>query len=67
MHERDSTGSAGDLNVHTIFSQSGTVHLEADGSIVDGLNHDFVNIQPNAIVLLADAVSERRPTCSTST
>ncbi len=43
-----------DLRVGTLFSRTEGVYLTATGgSIVDGLNHDFTNIQANLIVLNA--------------
>src|SRR5690606_829248 len=46
---------AGNINVGTIYSESGGVYLTAEtGSIVDGLNHDFENIAANLLVLIAE-------------
>ncbi|MDR5907395.1 hypothetical protein [Franzmannia qiaohouensis] len=42
-----------DLRVGTMFSQGGDVWLRADGSIVDGLNHDLINMLANNITLIA--------------
>ena len=36
-----------------IFSRNAGVYLEAQGSIVDALNHEFTNIQGNTLVLTA--------------
>ena len=45
------TETSGDMNVETMFSQTGGVYLVADGSILDALNFTFTNIQANDIVL----------------
>ena len=54
LFERAPGGDAGDMNVGTIYSRAGTIRLSADGSIVDGLNHEFANLSAGTIVLLAD-------------
>jgi len=54
VHERTPSGTAGDMRVGTVFSRNGGIYLEADGSIVDGLNNDFANMAAQNIVLLAD-------------
>ena len=42
MHITERTGN---INVGTLYAQSGGIYLTADsGAIVDGLNHDFANI-----------------------
>ncbi|EAR60225.1 type I secretion target repeat protein [Oceanospirillum sp. MED92] len=44
----------GNINVATIYSQSGLVYLDAQaGSIVDGLNHEYENIRAANITLFA--------------
>ena len=56
IEERNSTGTAGNLNVASVYSQSGGIFLQADGSIVDALNNDFAKLQAQTrIDLLADA------------
>lgn len=48
------TEAAGDLRLATIFAKNGGVRLEArSGSIVDGLNRTFTNIQAASIDLFA--------------
>ncbi|MCH8148426.1 MAG: diaminopimelate decarboxylase, partial [Planctomycetes bacterium] len=48
------TETSGDMNVATMFSQTGGVFLTTlSGSIVDGLNHEFEKIRANGIVLTA--------------
>ena len=51
--EHNPSGTAGDLRVGTIFSQTGIVVLAADGAIVDALNHAFPNIQADDLILNA--------------
>ena len=52
ISERTS-GGAGDMNIESVYSQSGTVHLEADGSILDGVHSAFTKIKANLIELVA--------------
>ncbi|MDP2084687.1 MAG: hypothetical protein Q8K20_05785, partial [Gemmobacter sp.] len=47
------TERQGNMNVATIYSQSGDVNLVAQGSILDALNTTFVNIEANSITLNA--------------
>ena len=44
----------GDMSVGTMFSQTGSVYLTAEQSILDGLNTDFTKIRAGHIVLLAN-------------
>ncbi|MCW2999090.1 MAG: type secretion target repeat protein, partial [Solirubrobacterales bacterium] len=46
-------GAAGDMNLETAYSASGMLHLEADGSILDALNTDFVKLKAGHIELNA--------------
>jgi hypothetical protein len=48
-----SPGTAGDMRVATIFSKTAGVYLWSDGSIIDGLDNEFTNIQANWIELTA--------------
>jgi len=41
------------MNLEGVFSKTGGVYLEAQGSIVDALNHDFTKIQANRVELTA--------------
>jgi hypothetical protein len=47
------TERQGNMNLATIFSRSGNVDLVAQGSILDALETDFVNIEANDIRLVA--------------
>src|SRR5439155_22615289 len=55
IFQRDGNFGAGNMNIESIYSQSGLVHLEADGSILDALNTDFTKIKGNGIELIATA------------
>jgi len=54
------TETAGNLNIGTVFADLGGAYLKAlAGSMVDGLNHGFVKIKANLIVLdAAGAIGE---------
>ena len=47
------------MNVETIYSAAGTVHLAADGSIVDALNNDFTKVKAVRVELTPAARSGR--------
>jgi hypothetical protein len=58
VYNRDAAGTAGDLNLESAYSagavgSSGTVHLEADGSIVSPIQTNFTKIDANHIELSA--------------
>ncbi|MGB8167439.1 MAG: hypothetical protein WCF18_08100, partial [Chthoniobacteraceae bacterium] len=53
-HITHTTGSgAGDMNLESAYSESGTVHLEADGSILDALHTGQTKIKAGRIELVA--------------
>ena len=54
------TETSGDMNVGTLYASTGNVVLEAeDGSILDGLNHEFTNILAQSIELTSvDSIGE---------
>ena len=44
---------SGDIEIGTLFSQQGGINLSANqGSIIDGLNHDFANISAKSSLIL---------------
>ncbi|NEU80298.1 DUF4347 domain-containing protein [Nostoc sp. UIC 10630] len=47
--------TSGNMNLEGVFSKTGGVYLEAQGSILDALNHDFTKIQANRVELTAGA------------
>jgi hypothetical protein len=43
----------GNVNMETMFSEMGSIYLEAQGSIIDALDHDFTKIAANHVELAA--------------
>ncbi|MEZ0274283.1 MAG: beta strand repeat-containing protein, partial [Roseimicrobium sp.] len=59
ISEHISGNTAGNMEIESVYSQAGTVHLEADGSIIDGLNNAFTKIKGMLVELKAgDAIGE---------
>jgi len=43
----------GDMNIESVYSQTGIAHLEAEGSILDPFNTDFTKVKADRIELVA--------------
>ncbi|MGE4427667.1 MAG: hypothetical protein AB7G37_14550, partial [Solirubrobacteraceae bacterium] len=54
IHNRRTDGLAGDLRIESVYSERGTIHLEADGSILDALGTAFTKLYAPVIELHAD-------------
>jgi hypothetical protein len=59
ISEQNAGGTAGNMYVESVYSETGVASLVADGSIVDALNTDFTKIKAVSIILAAgDAIGE---------
>src|SRR5262249_20311843 len=54
LFERNAGGTAGDMNIESVYSQTGKAHLEADASILEALNTNFTKVKANGIELWAN-------------